>query len=141
MYRRKSYGESRIDTCAFCGSRATTKNKQGQLVCRMHKDQVMEDIRCTCGSWLENKSGKWGPYYNCINCGNISFDKAMEMKEINARKKAEQISSEPKINNAIKKDNYKTNPEKKQQIKARVEKEKEKFILDGGNYPGFDYGL
>lgn len=77
---RKVYGESRIDHCAFCGSIATQKNDHGVLVCRHHLQAKLEEIKCTCGSWLEQRSGKFGPYFNCLKCGNINFKKGMEMK-------------------------------------------------------------
>ena len=41
----------------------------------------MGNLKCACGSYLESRSGKFGPYFHCINCGNINFRKAMEMNE------------------------------------------------------------
>ncbi|MBI2665452.1 hypothetical protein HYX12_02415 [Candidatus Woesearchaeota archaeon] len=79
---KKVYGESRIDHCSFCSSIATQKNEQGILVCRHHLQRKIEDIKCTCGSWLEQRTGKFGPYFNCINCGNINFNKGLEMKRL-----------------------------------------------------------
>ena len=35
-------------------------------------------MKCICGSWLELRKGKFGPYFFCIKCGNISFRKAIE---------------------------------------------------------------
>src|SRR3989338_1621127 len=79
---RKVYGQSKENNCAFCGSIATQTTKEGILVCSHHLQQKIENIQCTCGSWLEQKSGKFGPYFTCFNCGNINFNKAMEMKAI-----------------------------------------------------------
>ena len=80
MYIPKRYGESKITKCAFCEKQSTAQNQQGVLVCSAHKNFQLDDIKCFCGSWLELRAGKWGPYYNCIRCGNVNFKKAMEMK-------------------------------------------------------------
>ncbi|MBU0616016.1 MAG: hypothetical protein KJ601_08060 [Nanoarchaeota archaeon] len=80
MYIPKRYGQSRIDKCPFCEKTAVTKNKQGIPVCAVHKDSELKDIKCACGSWLDVREGKFGPYFFCINCGNISFKKAMEFR-------------------------------------------------------------
>ena len=79
---KKQYGQSKLDRCSFCSSIATQTTKEGVLVCRHHLQQKMQDIQCTCGSWLEQKSGKFGPYFTCFNCGNINFNKALEMKAL-----------------------------------------------------------
>lgn len=89
MRFKKVYGKSKQDFCAFCNKVATQKNETGLLVCRNHLSQKMEEIKCTCGSWLEQKSGKFGPYFTCVNCGNVNFSKAMEMKELMSEKDRE----------------------------------------------------
>ena len=76
----KVYGKSKIEHCPFCGRIATQKNDSGLLVCPQHVNAQLEEIRCTCGSWLEQRSGKLGPYFNCLKCGNINFKRGMEMK-------------------------------------------------------------
>ncbi len=78
----KKYGEYQQKICGFCPKIATTKNEQGLEVCVYHVKQVMDDIKCLCGRWLEIRSGKFGAFFNCINCGNINYTKAMEMKEV-----------------------------------------------------------
>ena len=83
-YPPKRYGDSKIVHCPFCGKMATQKNEQGLEVCPAHRQQTLEEIKCTCGKWLEQHSGKFGAYFHCVSCGNISFRKAMEMKEITA---------------------------------------------------------
>jgi hypothetical protein len=45
-------------------------------------------IRCACGDILDQRAGKFGPYFNCMACGNISFAKAMELKALQVPKKA-----------------------------------------------------
>jgi|APSaa5957512622_1039677.scaffolds.fasta_scaffold163985_2 hypothetical protein len=82
----KRYGQSKTNTCPFCTRLATAKNKDGQDVCSQHKKEVMPEIRCSCGSWLELLSGKFGPYFNCLNCGNVNYQKGMEMKSLPVNK-------------------------------------------------------
>ncbi len=77
----KHYGESRNSTCPFCTRIATQKNEQGVEVCYQHTKERLEEIKCICGSWLEQLSGKFGPYFNCLKCGNINFKKGLEMKQ------------------------------------------------------------
>ncbi len=79
---KKVYGQSMERTCPFCHKIATQKNPQGLNVCYQHTKQVMEDIKCACDKWLEQRVGKFGPYFNCMKCGNISYAKAMEMKSL-----------------------------------------------------------
>lgn len=79
MYRKKVYGKSRIDKCPFCGRAATSKNDQGIPVCINHISETLPDMKCLCGEHLELRTGKWGPFFSCVNCGNISLSKALEM--------------------------------------------------------------
>lgn len=74
----KRYGQSRKNICPFCGSDAVIDNPQRIPVCLKHKQESL-DIKCICGSWLDIRTGKFGPYFNCINCGNISFSKGLSM--------------------------------------------------------------
>lgn len=80
--RKKTYGEYKVSHCPFCDKIATSKNEQGLNVCRLHTKQQIEEIKCTCGGWLETRSGKFGPYFNCVKCGNINYNKGMAMKEM-----------------------------------------------------------
>jgi hypothetical protein len=112
MYIPKRYGESKKETCAFCSKLGLHKNKEGLIVCMDHKDSKMPEMKCVCGSYLDLMKGKFGPYYNCINCGNINLKKAQEMQGM----------------------------QKKEKVVVRKE-EKDGFILDSGKYPGFDYGI
>ncbi len=77
----KRYGMSREDECPFCGKKPTTKNSQGFPVCTEHKSSQVEDKKCSCGRFLELRTGKFGVFYNCIKCGNMSVKKAFEMDE------------------------------------------------------------
>ncbi|MFH2028976.1 MAG: hypothetical protein ABIJ08_07575 [Nanoarchaeota archaeon] len=75
----KRYGMSRVDSCPFCSKQAVTKNKQGVPVCVDHKSENLNNIKCVCGEYLDVREGKFGPYFHCINCGNINFKKGIEM--------------------------------------------------------------
>jgi hypothetical protein len=79
MRIKKKYGAYRIDYCPFCGGRSTTTNQQSVPVCIKHKHKELLDLKCVCGDWLDLKKGKFGPYFNCLNCGNMSFSKALEL--------------------------------------------------------------
>ncbi len=81
-FRRKVYGESYVQHCAFCASIATQQNEAGVYVCHRHRQERLQEVKCTCGSWLEQKSGKYGPYFHCYKCGNVPFKKGLELKEL-----------------------------------------------------------
>jgi topoisomerase IA-like protein len=91
---KKQYGNYKTLTCSFCGRTATQQTEQGVEVCHKHTHEKVEEIKCTCGSWLELKNGKFGPYFNCINCGNLNYQKGMEMKEITGKKEVPQKTVE-----------------------------------------------
>ena len=75
----KRYGQSKITVCPFCGKQAITKNPQGIPVCLQHKNKMLPDMKCVCGEWLDIRNGKYGPYFYCIKCGNINFNRGLEM--------------------------------------------------------------
>ncbi len=81
MYIPKRYGQSKVDRCPFCSQQATTKNKQQIPVCARHKDSVLNDMKCACGSWLEMRNGKYGIFFSCLKCGNMNLRKVLEMNE------------------------------------------------------------
>ena len=81
----KKYGESRIDSCPFCGKISTTKNEQKIPVCINHKNEKLPEMKCICGEWLDIQESKFGSYFRCMRCGNISFKKAMEINQIKPR--------------------------------------------------------
>lgn len=78
MFIPKQYGKSRVDSCPFCGKQSITVNKQGVPVCLQHKNDELFGMKCFCGESLDLRSGKWGPYFVCFKCGNISFSKGLE---------------------------------------------------------------
>ena len=81
MYIPKKYGQSRVDKCPFCNKQATSTNNNGVPVCRQHKNSQMRELKCLCGSSLEQRTGKWGPFFTCYRCGNINMKKALEINE------------------------------------------------------------
>src|SRR3989338_5581688 len=87
----KIYGRSQLASCPFCSSAATHKTESGLVVCHRHTKEQLEEIKCTCGSWLEQRSGKFGPYFNCLKCGNMNFNKAMEIKAITSKKSSSSL--------------------------------------------------
>ncbi|MBT4935505.1 hypothetical protein HOL21_03125 [Candidatus Woesearchaeota archaeon] len=88
---KKVYGQYKRIPCPFCERTATQKNEQGLDVCHKHTNQNLDEIKCTCGSWLELRNGKFGPYFNCINCGNFNYTKAMEIKAITHKEVAKDV--------------------------------------------------
>lgn len=79
MFFKKVYGQSKTETCPFCGKTAVTSSAQGVPVCIAHKNEELYGFKCVCGENLDIRAGKWGPYFSCINCGNMNFKKAMEV--------------------------------------------------------------
>ena len=77
----KRYGKSKEILCPFCEHQSITKNKQGVPVCEKHRNKELPEFTCACGDWLELRTGKFGSYFHCIKCGNISFDKGLELNE------------------------------------------------------------
>ncbi len=75
----KTYGQSQITKCPFCGNQSTATNNQKIPVCVKHKDTAIGVMKCMCGSYLDMKIGKWGPFFICINCGSINMKKALEI--------------------------------------------------------------
>ena len=73
---------SRIEKCPFCEKQAVTENAQAIPVCVAHKKEKLPDLKCSCGDWLDVKKGKYGTYFSCMRCGNISFGKGLEMNNI-----------------------------------------------------------
>ena len=83
---KKSYGNYKTNYCPFCDRIATHKNNLGLETCQVHLKDSLPEIKCLCGSWLEQKSGKFGHYFNCQNCGNINLRKGLEFKEVTSEK-------------------------------------------------------
>ena len=112
MYIPKRYGESRLEQCPFCGKQATVRNKQKIPVCQAHRNSILDDLKCACGSYLETKVGKFGLYFNCPKCGNVNPKRALEMnpaktKVANAEAEGGAAKSHPETSSAAPKDRQK----------------------------------
>lgn len=83
----KRYGQSKVDLCPFCNMPGVIRNKQGIPVCSRHKDKNIGEAKCACGSFLDLRLGKFGAYFHCINCGNISWSKAIAINDFSDKKK------------------------------------------------------
>lgn len=81
MVRKKIYGQSRNEECPFCGKISSTNNEQGIPTCQDHKKTELLDLKCMCGDWLDLKQGKYGPFFICMQCGPVSFKKALELND------------------------------------------------------------
>ena len=79
MYIPKRYGQSKVDLCPFCEKAATAKNSQDVPVCQAHKKMLLPDLKCSCNSYLDLRKGKFGVYFNCMNCGNMNMKKALSL--------------------------------------------------------------
>ncbi len=79
---RKVYGQSRVLTCPFCGKQCTTQNAQGVPTCVQHKKELLADLKCACGEYLELLQGKWGPFGVCSQCGSMNLKKVLELNPI-----------------------------------------------------------
>ncbi|MFH1173675.1 MAG: hypothetical protein V1725_00905 [archaeon] len=96
MYIPKRYGQSRVERCPFCTQHATTQNSQGVPVCNQHKSAEITDWKCACGEYIDVRQGKFGTFFSCLRCGNISMAKAAEMNEETAKKSVKKEDSERK---------------------------------------------
>lgn len=82
----KRYGQSQVPKCPFCSEIATTKNSQKVPVCRKHTSREVMPLKCVCGKTLALMNGKFGVFWNCIDCGNFNFRKALEMNAGNYKR-------------------------------------------------------
>ncbi|HZX45116.1 MAG TPA: hypothetical protein VFF28_05535 [Candidatus Nanoarchaeia archaeon] len=82
MYIPKKYGESRVDKCPFCGRQSICTNKQGIPVCANHKDSKLGEMRCICGGHADMMTGKFGIFFNCLNCGTMNARKIFEINKV-----------------------------------------------------------
>jgi hypothetical protein len=87
MFIPKKYGQSKTDQCPFCQKHATSMNSQDIPVCQAHKEEVLDDLKCVCGSILEMLHGKFGVFFKCISCGNMNMRKVLEFNTIKAKTK------------------------------------------------------
>ena len=89
MFIPKKYGQSKIDRCPFCQKQATSMNKQNVPVCASHKNEVLDNPKCACGSTLDIMHGKFGVFFSCIKCGNMNMKKVLEFNTVTPKIKNE----------------------------------------------------
>lgn len=77
----KKYGTGKKQDCPFCGEFSTATNSQEVPVCRKHVNNRIENFKCLCGDWLDLVSGKFGPYFRCVRCGNMNFQRGIEVNK------------------------------------------------------------
>jgi len=94
MFIPKKYGQSKVNKCPFCEEHAIRKNMQGVPVCEKHCQEKLSEYACFCKSPLELKQGKFGPYFNCLKCGNQNFKRVLELGAIIKQKPAENPTPE-----------------------------------------------
>ena len=82
MFIPKKYGQSKLDKCPFCQRHATAMNKQKIPVCASHEEEILDNLRCVCGSGLEMLNGKFGVFFSCTKCGNMSLSKVLEFNAV-----------------------------------------------------------
>lgn len=75
----KVYGQSMVNNCPFCGKVATAKSEQGADVCGKHTKTKILNVKCNCGDYLDLLSGRYGPYFNCLKCGNVNYNKGLDL--------------------------------------------------------------
>ena len=92
MYIPKKYGQSRIDKCPFCQKQATAISRQKIPVCAAHKEEMLDDLRCICGSALDILHGKFGVFFSCMKCGNMNLRKVLEFNSVKPKMKKETFS-------------------------------------------------
>jgi len=130
--RKKTYGEYKTVRCPFCDRLATQKNEQGIEVCHKHVKEAVEEIKCTCGSWLEPKAGKFGRYFNCVNCGNMNYEKAMGIKAMTMKNQPNVEKPAPKV------ENKPSQVKKKPYYYRRDDEEKKETVITSRDLEYFD---
>ena len=82
----------------------------------------MVDLKCICGEWLDIKNGKYGPYFFCMQCGNISFSKAIEVNP-------QVMKKDKKDDNKFKSEERTVNlKDKEEKISYEIKARKEIFV-------------
>lgn len=92
MYIPKRYGQSKIEQCPFCQRQATAMNRQKVPVCPIHRGEILDDMKCACGSGLEMLHGKFGIFFSCMKCGKMNLRKVLEFNVVKPKIKNENFS-------------------------------------------------
>jgi hypothetical protein len=98
MYIPKKYGQSKVDSCPFCGKSAVIMNPQNIPVCASHKDETLDDLKCVCGETLDVLHGKYGAFFKCIDCGNMNLRKVLEINTIKPKFQEQKSEIKPAFN-------------------------------------------
>ena len=125
MHIPKRYGQSKIDKCPFCQKHATTLNKQGVPVCASHKEELIDDLKCVCGSTLDMLQGKFGVFFSCMKCGNMNLRKVMEINDIKPKSNSYNNYNRTNANYNNKKDNLNIKINNQDNKKDVLQKRKE----------------
>ncbi|MCJ7478742.1 MAG: topoisomerase DNA-binding C4 zinc finger domain-containing protein [Candidatus Nanohaloarchaeota archaeon QJJ-7] len=77
--------ETKQTMCVHCGRTATRMNREGQPVCKEHKDKDPKEIGCPdCGFNMSIKEGKYGYFWGCEgypNCKKtLSIEQSLRME-------------------------------------------------------------
>lgn len=79
MRIKKDYSTHKVSKCPFCDGPAITKNEQKIPVCTRHKEELLQDLKCSCGEYLDLKISKYGPFFLCMKCNIVKFSKGLEI--------------------------------------------------------------
>ncbi|MBS3176549.1 hypothetical protein J4457_04905, partial [Candidatus Woesearchaeota archaeon] len=114
MYIPKKYGYSKKDYCPFCQKEAMTYNNQKVPVCSAHKTSTLQNMKCVCGKILDLKNGKFGPFFSCLSCGNMSLKKILEVNTVQENQGSTVQNQSFQNKNSFSKSNDTTNKERKE---------------------------
>ena len=114
MYIPKRYGYSKKDYCPFCQKEAVLYNDQKVPVCSAHKTSTLQNMKCVCGKILDLKNGKFGPFFSCLSCGNMSLKKILEVNTVQENQGSTVQNQSFQNKNSFSKSNDTTNKERKE---------------------------
>lgn len=97
MHIPKRYGEGKVEKCPFCKAASTAMNAQGIPVCKNHRTSILNEMKCICGEEMEMMKGKFGVFFNCINCGNMNMRKALEINMVKDIKGESRQGAKPNV--------------------------------------------
>lgn len=124
MYIPKKYGYSKKDYCPFCQKEAMTYNNQKVPVCSAHKTSTLQNMKCVCGKILDLKNGKFGPFFSCLSCGNMSLKKILEVNTVQENQGSTVQNQSFQNKNSFSNDDYSRNKDSsKNNIKNSERKE------------------
>ena len=67
----------------MCDKAATKYNEQGLPVCKIHENHEAINLNCPlCKQALDIMKGKYGTFFNCFKCGNVSRSKLKQFGQV-----------------------------------------------------------